>query len=279
MERKKEKNIEVKEGTYLEVVHGRRNNIHDVIELEQTQEGRQDQYEAEEDEEYIQEQDENYEQRQEYQEYGEEQEEVEEEDQQQNENMQEGNRRELKRGSGRPKIVRSGMVGRPRKEYKMVEVEAFENNDNECSAVAEIPLKEALNGEHANQWKKAINDEILSMIKNETWQIGDLPKGRKEIGFKLVLTNKYNLDGSIERRKARLVAKGCSQTYGVDYQETFAPVVRMKSVRLIMALAAEFDLHVHQLDIKTAYLNGELEENIYETSRWFRRQFERNIGR
>lgn len=80
---------------------------------------------------------------------------------------------------------------------------------------------------------------------------------------RIVLTNKYKQDGSIERRKARIVAKGYSQQYGVDYNQTFASVARMESVRLMLALAAELKMKIRQFDVVTAYLNGNLEENVF----------------
>lgn len=80
---------------------------------------------------------------------------------------------------------------------------------------------------------------------------------------RIVLTNKYKLDGSIERRKARIVAKGYSQKYGVDYNQTFAPVARMESIRLMLALAAELGMKIRQFNVVTAYLNGNLEEDVF----------------
>ena len=90
-----------------------------------------------------------------------------------------------------------------------------------------------------------------------------LPVGRRAIGCKWVFKIKRRADGSIDRYKARLVAKGYSQLYGIDFTETFAPVVRFSSLRAILAIAAAADYEIHQMDVKTAFLNGDLDEDIY----------------
>ena len=100
------------------------------------------------------------------------------------------------------------------------------------------------------------------MIENKSWDIIDRPVRHKPIGCRIVLRNKFNIDGTLECRKARLVAKGYTQRSGIDYFETFAPMAHLSSVRMVMAIAANQGLHVHQLDVTTAFLNGEIEERI-----------------
>jgi hypothetical protein len=123
---------------------------------------------------------------------------------------------------------------------------------------------EALQTDEKDQWQRAIQDEFDSLTKNNTWTlVKDMPPGRKAIGCRWVFKKKLNSDGSVSRYKARLVAKGYSQRYGVDYGETYAPVAKFTSIRTILALSTALDLEIHQMDVKTAFLNGDLEEEIY----------------
>ena len=115
------------------------------------------------------------------------------------------------------------------------------------------------------QWELAMQDEINSIIKNRTWDLVELPAGRKAIGSKWVFTRKRTASGEIERYKARLVAKGFSQVAGVDFTETFAPVARFSSIRALLALATACDLEIHQMDVRTVFLNGDLDVDIYMT--------------
>ena len=103
-------------------------------------------------------------------------------------------------------------------------------------------------------------DEMTALEKNGTWVVMELPKGKKPVGCKWVFTLKYKADGTIERYKARLVTKGFTQTYGIDYTETFAPVAKMNTIRVLLSLAVNLDWPIQQLDIKNAFLNGYLEE-------------------
>ena len=136
---------------------------------------------------------------------------------------------------------------------------------NICIASTAEPatFAEAVGGAEAVKWRAAVQDEYDSLMENKTWSLVELPKGRKAIGCKWVFRIKRNADGSVDRYKARLVAKGYSQVEGVDYSETFAPVAKMTSLRMLLAMAAIEDLELQQLDVKTAFLNGMLEEDIY----------------
>ena len=102
-------------------------------------------------------------------------------------------------------------------------------------------------------------------MENNTWEIVDLPSNHKPIGVRYVFKTKLTKTGGRERRKARLVAKGFSQIPGTDFNDTFAPVSRASTIRLMMALSVEMNLIVHQMDVVTAFLNGEVEEEIYMT--------------
>ena len=112
-------------------------------------------------------------------------------------------------------------------------------------------------------WKEAINSEIESIMHNHTREIVDLAPGAKTIGYKWIFKRKLKSDGSIEKYKTRLVAKGFKQKKGVDYFDTFAPVTRISSIKVLIALASVHNLVIHQMDVKTTFLNGELEEEIY----------------
>ena len=130
---------------------------------------------------------------------------------------------------------------------------------------AQDPLTyhEAMSRDDSKEWRKAMENEMQSLHENDVWNLEELPAGRKAIGSKWVFKTKYDADGNRERYKARLVAQGFNQKYGIDYDETFCPVVRFESVRTIIALAAQKNLQLRQLDISTAFLNGMLKEEIY----------------
>ena len=108
-----------------------------------------------------------------------------------------------------------------------------------------------------------MNEEIKSMHDNDVWDLVQLLEGLKPIGYKWIFKTKRDSKGNTERYKGRLVAKRFTQREGIDYNETFSPVSSKDSFRIIMALVAHFDIELHQMDIKTAFLNGEIDETIY----------------
>ena len=124
-------------------------------------------------------------------------------------------------------------------------------------------VQDALNSEHANEWKDAMISEYSSLMENETWELVPPPEGQNVVGSRWVMKVKRNEDGSVDRYKARLVAQGYSQTKGTDYDEVFSPVARHTSLRTLLALANAHNLEVHQMDVKTAFLNGEIDCDIY----------------
>ena len=113
------------------------------------------------------------------------------------------------------------------------------------------------------KWRKAMYEEMEALQKNATWELVPLPKGIKTIGCRWVFTVKLKPDGSIDRCKARLVAKGYAQRYGIDYQDTFAPVAKINTIRILISIAANRDWPLQQFDVKNAFLNGDLEEEVY----------------
>ena len=136
----------------------------------------------------------------------------------------------------------------------------------ECERLLMIINNEPWNFSEAKEqkvWIDACRDEIFSIEKNNTWVLVDLPKGFKPIGLKWVFKIKRNADGSINKYKARLVAKGYVQRHGIDYDEVFAPVARIETIRLVIAIAAANGWEIHHLDVKTAFLHGELKEEVY----------------
>ncbi|GJV89252.1 ribonuclease H-like domain, reverse transcriptase, RNA-dependent DNA polymerase [Tanacetum coccineum] len=122
--------------------------------------------------------------------------------------------------------------------------------------------KEASNDQ---KWIEAMKDELDSINRNNTWRLTSLPPGHKAIGLKWVFKTKKDADGKIIKHKARLVAKGYIQEHGIDFEEVFAPVARMETIRLLLAIAANNKWQVHHLDVKSAFLHGDLQEEVYVT--------------
>ena len=125
-------------------------------------------------------------------------------------------------------------------------------------------FQEAIDSFERDKWMEAMVEEMESLNKNKTWELSELPKGKKSIGCKWVFKKKEAVsEKEGERFKARLVAKGYSQRYGIDYDEVFSPVVRHTSIKVVLALVALQDLELEQLDVKTTFLHGNLEEEIF----------------
>ena len=124
-------------------------------------------------------------------------------------------------------------------------------------------IAEAFASPDADDWKEAVHNEMDSILSNGTWELSERPYGCKPVGCKWVFKKKLRPDGTIEKYKARLVAKGYTQREGEDYFDTYSPVARLTTIRVLLSLAASYGLIVHQMDVKTAFLNGELEEEIY----------------
>ena len=136
---------------------------------------------------------------------------------------------------------------------------------NVCSSESSEPtsVEEALNSPDSNKWKEAMKLEMESIARNNVWTLVEPPRDRKPISCKWVFKKKIGSDGSVCSYKARLVAQGFTQKIGIDYEETFSPVVRFESVRTVLSLAAQHGLHVHHMDVSSAFLNGELSEELY----------------
>jgi hypothetical protein len=119
---------------------------------------------------------------------------------------------------------------------------------------------EAVDSAEGKLWKDSMVEEMESLHKNETWDLVKLPSGIKHVGSKWVFKKKMNATGQVEKFKARLVAKGYSQVEGVNFGEIFFRIAKLTSIRVLMSLATTFDLEIEQMDVKTMFLHGDLEE-------------------
>ncbi|GKD10810.1 retrotransposon protein, putative, ty1-copia subclass, partial [Tanacetum coccineum] len=123
--------------------------------------------------------------------------------------------------------------------------------------------KAAMLDSESNKWIDAMNAEMQSMIDNMVWVLVDLSLNCKSVGSKSVFKKKTDMDGNVHIYKAHLVAKGYTQTFMVDYEETFSPVADIRAIRILISKAAFYDYEIWQMDVKTAFLNGYLDEDIY----------------
>ncbi|GJR78951.1 retrotransposon protein, putative, ty1-copia subclass [Tanacetum coccineum] len=123
--------------------------------------------------------------------------------------------------------------------------------------------KAALLDPESDKWLNAMNVEMQSMKDNEVWVLVELPPNGKTVGSKWLFKKKTDMDGAVHTYKARLVAKGYTQTPRIDYEETFSPVADIRAIRILIAIAAYYDYEIWQMDVKTAFLNGYLNEEVY----------------
>ncbi|GJX64640.1 retrotransposon protein, putative, ty1-copia subclass [Tanacetum coccineum] len=155
---------------------------------------------------------------------------------------------------------------------RAVELEEIQDEDTSPSEItSEIPMK--VEGFEPPQeelipirrsWLDAMNAEMQSMKDNQVWCLVDLPPNCKTVGMEqMFFKKKTNMDGIVHAYKARLVAKGYTQLYEIDYEETFSPVANIRAIRILIAIMAFYDYEIWQMDVKTAFLNGYLDEDIY----------------
>ncbi|CAI7933491.1 unnamed protein product, partial [Closterium sp. NIES-54] len=157
---------------------------------------------------------------------------------------------------GKPKVVQAGSVAE----------QCDEDEIAHCywAAVPEPKtLAEALSGPDAEKWKQSVKEEYDSLLDNETWELCELPPGKKAISSKLIFRHKYGPNGEMTRYKSRLVAKGFQQTKGKDFDEIFAPMRKGTTLRVMLGMAANRGWKIKQMDISTAFLNGIILEELY----------------
>ena len=124
-------------------------------------------------------------------------------------------------------------------------------------------MNEAKLNIHSTKWSNTMKDELKSMKDNDVWDLVELPKEKKSIGCKLAFKTNQDSKDNVARYEARLVAKELTQRKGINYKKTFSPVFMNDSFRIIMALVVHFDLELHQMDVKTVFLNGDIEGKFY----------------
>jgi hypothetical protein len=128
-----------------------------------------------------------------------------------------------------------------------------------------IDIDPSCHGEETSQqvWQDAMTEEYQSIMKNDVWDIVLRPEGKSVVTSKWIYNIKHVADGSVEKYKVIFLARGFSQVEGIDYAETFDPIARYTSIRMIISLVASMGWRLHQMDVKTTFLNGEIEEEVY----------------
>nr|GEY56616.1 zinc finger, CCHC-type [Tanacetum cinerariifolium] len=139
------------------------------------------------------------------------------------------------------------------------------NQHSYCFNVEDDPktFDEAIKSQDVAFWKETINDEMDSIMGNNTWVLANLSRGCKPLGYKWIFKRKLKVDGTIEKFKARLVIYGFKQKLRIDYFDSYAPVVRVSTIRLLIVMVSIHNLVIHQMDVKTTFLNGDLDEEVY----------------
>nr|GEX83056.1 retrovirus-related Pol polyprotein from transposon TNT 1-94 [Tanacetum cinerariifolium] len=176
---------------------------------------------------------------------------------------------------GRTKSLSDGIPIKHRKESErydflpMTDEEETDESSEEArqsqspSLTQDSPLSSSKEEPNTRSLQELYEEEIKYIEKNDTWELTTLPKGQKAIGVKWVYKAKKNAKGEVEKYKARLMEKGYKQKHGIDYEEVFAPVARLETIRMIIAIAAQHKWKIHQMDVKSAFLNKLLEEEVY----------------
>ncbi|KAL5777409.1 hypothetical protein ACOSP7_010335 [Xanthoceras sorbifolium] len=156
-----------------------------------------------------------------------------------------------------PELRRSSRVPKPIQRYSpsLHYLLLTDSGEPEC-------YDETMQVEDSVKWESAMRDEMDSLMSNQTWELAELPPGKKALHNKWVFRIKEEQNGN-KRYKARMVVKGFQQKEGIDYNEIFSPVVKLTTIRLVLKIVAAENLHLEQLDVKTAFLHGDLEEEIY----------------
>jgi hypothetical protein len=146
----------------------------------------------------------------------------------------------------------------PRRYDDFVSSVYLSTNDDEPSL-----YQEDVEGSNSEKWKEVMKDEMNALAKNVTWDLVELPRNMKTVGCKWVYKLKKGVDDNVDRYKARLVAKGYSQKEGIEFHDIFSPVVKIVSIQIVLALVASLDLELEHLYVKTMFLHGDLDEEIY----------------
>ncbi|KAJ9547195.1 hypothetical protein OSB04_019738 [Centaurea solstitialis] len=173
--------------------------------------------------------------------------------------------KEARRGVFRERELIAKEVSASNIDFEEIQESNDEIPDVGTSTQPKLNYKEAMEGPEAAKWKEAMDNKIQSMYDNQVWTLVDQTPDRKTIGHKWIFKKKTDMEGNVHTFKARLVAKGYTQTQWVNYDETFSLVAMIKSIRIMLAIAAFYDYEEWQMDVKIAFLYRKLLEDMYMT--------------